>query len=173
MLMDFRDAKGAALSYDPRAILERVLLRFREIDLTPVTAHELEFYLIDGSRDERGRPQPPLNPRSHVRENAPSVYGLDDLDRYRDFDRAADAAAMQRVPVSAASEYAPGNSRPICHRCAGRCRPYVLLARSSRRQPPSDRALTAFPIRVLAASVHAVSLADARGRTSDRHGEGE
>jgi glutamine synthetase len=100
MLMDFRDAKGAALSYDPRAILERVLLRFREIDLTPVTAHELEFYLIDGSRDERGRPQPPLNPRSHVRENAPSVYGLDDLDRYQGFLTGLhDAAAMQRKPA--------------------------------------------------------------------------
>lgn len=110
LLMDFRDAKGAALAYDPRAILERVVARFRDLDLTPVAAHELEFYLIDEKRDERGRPRPPLNPRSGARENAPSVYGLDDLDRYQGFLTGLhDAAVMQRVPVSAASkEYAPG-----------------------------------------------------------------
>jgi glutamine synthetase len=110
VLMDFRDAKGAPLPHDPRAILERVVKRFDELDLTPVAAHELEFYLIDEKRDEHGRPWPPLNPRSGVRENAPSVYGLDDLDRYQGFLTGLyEAAAMQRVPVSAASkEYAPG-----------------------------------------------------------------
>jgi glutamine synthetase len=110
VLMDFRDAHGAPLAHDPRAILERVLKRFAELDLTPVAAHELEFYLIDPKRDARGRPLPPINPRSGARENAPSVYGLDDLDRYQPFLTALhEAAAMQRVPVSAASkEYAPG-----------------------------------------------------------------
>nr|ACN58787.1 gamma-glutamyl-putrescine synthetase [uncultured bacterium BLR9] len=110
ILMDFRDADGAPLAHDPRAILERVVARFAELDLTPVAAHELEFYLIDHKRDARGRPQPPLNPLTGARENAPSVYGLDDLDRYQTFLTALhEAAAMQRVPVSAASkEYAPG-----------------------------------------------------------------
>jgi glutamine synthetase len=101
---------GAPLAHDPRAMLERTLARFAELDLTPVAAHELEFYLIDPQRDTRGRPLPPLNPRTGIRENAPSVYGLDDLDRYQSFLTALhEAAAMQRVPVSAASkEYAPG-----------------------------------------------------------------
>lgn len=110
VLMDFREVSGRALSYDPRAILERVLLRFRDLDLTPVAAHEFEFYLLDERPDERGRPQPPLNPRKGMRENAPSVYGLDDLDRYQGFlNGLHEAAAMQRVPVSTASkEYAPG-----------------------------------------------------------------
>nr|ACN58931.1 gamma-glutamyl-putrescine synthetase [uncultured bacterium BLR7] len=110
MLMDFRAADGAPLAHDPRAMLERVVSRFRELDLTAVAAHELEFYLIDPKRDARGRPQPPLNPRSGARENAPSVYGLDDLDRYQPFLTALhEAAAMQRVPFSTASkEYAPG-----------------------------------------------------------------
>ena len=110
MLMDFRDDKGAVLAHDPRAILRRVLDRFDELKLTPVAAHELEFYLVDPKRDARGAPQPPLNPRSGARENAHSVYGLDDLDRYQGFLTALhEAAAMQNVPVSAASkEYAPG-----------------------------------------------------------------
>jgi glutamine synthetase len=34
VLMDFRDAKGAPLAHDPRAILEHVVKRFEELDLT-------------------------------------------------------------------------------------------------------------------------------------------
>src|SRR5215510_11785488 len=52
ILMTLQESNGAALSYDPRAILERVLKRFQELALTPVCAHELEFYLIDLQRDE-------------------------------------------------------------------------------------------------------------------------
>jgi glutamine synthetase len=110
MLMDFRDAKGHPLAHDPRAILQRVLARFAELELTPVAAHELEFYLIDLKRDSKGRPLPPVNPLSGVRENTPSVYGIEDLDRYRLFLTALnEASAMQRIPLSATSkEYAPG-----------------------------------------------------------------
>jgi glutamine synthetase len=110
MLMSLRDSADDALSYDPRAILERVLNRFDELDLTPVAAHELEFYLIDEKRDGDGRPLPPISPRTGLREATPSVYGLDDLDRYQDFLSALNqAAALQHVPMSATSkEYAPG-----------------------------------------------------------------
>jgi glutamine synthetase len=110
MLMRLNNASGAPLAYDPRTLLERVLKRFDELDLTPVAAHELEFYLVDERRDEKGRPQPPLSPRDGARDSTPSVYGLDDLDRYQGFLSAlSEAAALQRVPVSATSkEYAPG-----------------------------------------------------------------
>jgi glutamine synthetase len=109
MLMRLKDSSGVALAYDPRTLLERVLKRFDELDLTPVAAHELEFYLVDERRDEKGRPQPPLS-RDGTRENTPSVYGLDDLDRYQGFLAAlSQGAELQRVPVSATSkEYAPG-----------------------------------------------------------------
>ena len=110
LLTSLRDGNGAALTYDPRAVLERVLARFGELALTPVVAHELEFYLIDVQRDERGRPLPPRSPRSGRRETTPSVYGLEDLDEYQAFLTALnDAAGLQRVPISATSkEYAPG-----------------------------------------------------------------
>ena len=62
-----------------------MLARFGELDLTPVAAHELEFYLIDERRDEKGGPLPPVSPRTGKRENTPSVYGIDDLDRYQGF----------------------------------------------------------------------------------------
>ena len=109
MLMRLCTADGAPLSYDPRNILDRVLQRFAELDLTPVAAHELEFYLIDMDRDERGRPQPPRS-RDGTRDATPSVYGLQDLDRHQGFLTAlSEAAALQSVPISATSkEYAPG-----------------------------------------------------------------
>jgi len=110
MLMMIDDAQGQPSAFDPRAVLARVLARFDALSLTPVTAVELEFYLLDPERGADGRPQPPLCPRSGVRERAISVYGLDDLDRYQGFLSAlSEAAVVQDVPMTAASsEYAPG-----------------------------------------------------------------
>ncbi len=110
MLMTLRDNAGVPDPAEPRAALERTLERFAELKLTPVCALELEFYLIDPERTPEGMPQPPLDPRSGARESIASVYGIDDLDRYREFLVTLDAAAKaQGVPVSAASkEYAPG-----------------------------------------------------------------
>jgi glutamine synthetase len=110
MLMTLRDEQGAPDPAEPRATLERVLERFAELNLTPVCALELEFYLIDQKRNADGAPQPPLDPRSGKREKAASVYGIDDLDRYETFLSAiTEAAKTQNLPVSAASkEYAPG-----------------------------------------------------------------
>ena len=64
MLMTLRDANGVADPAEPRAALERVLDRFAQLELTPVCALELEFYLIDRERNAAGAPQPPLDPRS-------------------------------------------------------------------------------------------------------------
>ena len=109
MLMRLCTADGEPLSYDPRNLLDRVLQRFAELDLTPVAAHELEFYLLDSESDQRGRPQPPRG-RDGTRDATPSVYGLQDLDRHQGFLTAlSEAAALQQVPISATSkEYAPG-----------------------------------------------------------------
>ncbi|HEY1837222.1 MAG TPA: glutamine synthetase family protein [Rhizomicrobium sp.] len=110
MLMSLRDAQGTPDPAEPRAALARVLEHFADLKLAPVCALELEFYLIDPARDAAGRPQPPLDPRTGVREQVASVYGVDDLDRYRGFLNAlSEAAVLQRVPMSATSkEYAPG-----------------------------------------------------------------
>jgi glutamine synthetase len=110
MLMSLRDAQGTPDPAEPRAALARVLEHFTDLKLTPVTALELEFYLIDLAREPNGAPQPPLDPRSGVREQVASVYGMDDLDRYQGFlTSLSQAAVLQRVPVSATSkEYAPG-----------------------------------------------------------------
>jgi glutamine synthetase len=110
MLMTLHDAKGQVHPAEPRAALARVLERFTAMKLKPVAALELEFYLIDRERTADGAPQPPIDPRGGKRETAYSVYGMDDLDRYRGFlDALTEAAKRQNVPVSAtSSEYAPG-----------------------------------------------------------------
>jgi glutamine synthetase len=110
VLMTLRGTDGQADSAEPRGALERVLRLFAELQLTPVAAIELEFYLIDRARDEHGAPRPPLCPRSGLRERNASVYGIEDLERYSAFlDSLTRAASLQGVPLSAASkEYAPG-----------------------------------------------------------------
>ncbi|HEY3776640.1 MAG TPA: glutamine synthetase family protein [Rhizomicrobium sp.] len=110
VLMTVRDEQGIADPGEPRAALERIFGQFVEFGLVPVTALELEFYLIDPARGEYRAPQPPLDPRSGTRESAVSVFGLDDLDRYEGFVSAlSKAARRQNVPLSATSkEYATG-----------------------------------------------------------------
>jgi glutamine synthetase len=110
MLMTLRDTDGVVHPAEPRAALERVLERFADLKLRPVAALELEFYLIDRERGPNGVPLPPIDPASGKRENTNSVYGIEDLDRYRVFLNAlADAARTQNLPLSATSkEYAPG-----------------------------------------------------------------
>src|SRR5471032_1007318 len=110
ILTTMRNEDGTPTAGEPRAALEHVLDRFSDLRLTPVVALELEFYLIDPARDESGAPQPPLNPRTGLRERDNAVYSIDDLDRYREFLAALNEAALvQNVPLSAASsEYAPG-----------------------------------------------------------------
>jgi glutamine synthetase len=110
VLMSLQGADGKPAGVDPREVLRRVVERFRELELSPVVAVELEFYLIDPARTPDGRIQPPLCPREGARERAISVYGIDDLDRYRNFLTAVrEACAIQQVPATAAnSEYGPG-----------------------------------------------------------------
>jgi len=110
ILMALHGGDGKPFAGEPRAVLARTLEKFRALDLRPVVALELEFYLIDQARLIDGAPQPPICPRTGARERSVQVYGMDDLDRYEGFLSAlSEAAQMQRVPVSAASsEYAPG-----------------------------------------------------------------
>jgi len=110
MLMSLRDAGGGVHPAEPRAAVSRVLERFAELKLRPVAALELEFYLIDRERGPGGAPLPPIDPATGKRESQNSVYGIEDLDRYRGFLVAlAEAAAVQGIPLSAtSSEYAPG-----------------------------------------------------------------
>ncbi|MCD8480064.1 MAG: glutamine synthetase family protein, partial [Candidatus Cloacimonetes bacterium] len=101
---------------DPRVVLQRVVERFKELELTPVTAFELEFYLID-QENISGRPQPPKSPISGKRPASVQVYSIDDLDEYADFlADILDAAHEQGIPADAlVAESAPGQFEVNLH----------------------------------------------------------
>ena len=71
---------GTPYYFEPRNVLKRTLERLAELELRPVVAFELEFYLIDQERTAGGAPQPPLSPGTGQREKATQVYGMASVD---------------------------------------------------------------------------------------------
>lgn len=101
---------GRPFACDPRHLLARVLERFASLQLTPVVAIELEFYLIDRSLTAQGLPQPPPSPLTGRREHRTQINSMMDLDAYShvlaDIDR---VCRIQQVPsTTALAEYGPG-----------------------------------------------------------------
>ena len=101
---------------DPRYVLQRIVERFSELGLKPVSAFELEFYLID-QENLTGRPQPPRSPMSGKRPNSVQVYSMDDLDEYAEFlEDVIEAAHEQDIPADAiVAESAPGQLEVNLH----------------------------------------------------------
>ena len=109
MLMTLRDDKGEIDPADSRGALERVIEAFEDVGLTPVTAVELEFYLIDPKRDPAGSPQPARDDLTGHRENSHAVYETAALDRHASFlSLLAAAAEAEGLPLTCVnSEYGP------------------------------------------------------------------
>ena len=95
---------------DPRVVLQKVAKRYANAGLKPVTALELEFYLLAIDRDEANGLQVAASQRTGQPQQTTQVYGLDELDDFRDvFRDIADACAAQNIPaMTASAEYAPG-----------------------------------------------------------------
>ncbi len=110
LLLGMDDATGGQFAANPREILKRVQNRFHDRGLRPVVAVELEFYLLDGERDARGRPCTSINPATGERNRSTQVYSMQDLNDYQDFtDAVSDTCRAQRIPAdTAVAEYAPG-----------------------------------------------------------------
>ena len=90
--------------FDPRSILARVVARFADLGLTPVTACELEFYLVDPARDGQGRIQPARPAQSGRAADAPRVLAFDKLDEWGPLLAEIDAACIaQGLPAGAAT----------------------------------------------------------------------
>lgn len=108
-LITMFEEDGAPFFADPRHVLEGVVARYAERGLTPVVAVELEFYLFDRVRDERGRPRFPVSPVTGRRLSLTQCYGMDDIYHFEPvLQEIADACAAQAVPAdTAVSEYAP------------------------------------------------------------------
>lgn len=96
--------------YEPRAVLARVVERFKSLGLTPVLALELEFYLIDIERGRFGEPLPAASPFGGRREGQGQVLSLAKLEEFAPVLGAIEAAAQaQGLPVTTLiSEYGAG-----------------------------------------------------------------
>lgn len=110
VLLTMQEADGKPFFGDPRNVLKRVLDMYKRKGLTPVVAVELEFYMLDGERDEKGRPQPPLNPRTGSRSEQPLTLSLSEM---QDYDGVLDdirtTCQLQGIPADGAiSENGPG-----------------------------------------------------------------
>ena len=107
-LMRFWD--DGPLWFEPRAVLERVVSRFGDLGLKPVTAIEIEFYLIDPTRDEAGGPAPARAPGAAHAASYGNVFNMAELDAYSPVIDAIHAACKtQGVPVTTIiKEYGPG-----------------------------------------------------------------
>jgi len=109
-LIDLKTVDGKPVWYDPRVILQRVVDRLKADGLQPVTAVELEFFLIDSDRDDRGAPHPPKSPTTGRPSLIRKVYGMEKLEDFSPVLRAIErACAEQNIPTSVvSSEFAPG-----------------------------------------------------------------
>jgi len=117
LLVSMYELDGAPSPGDPRHALKRVVERFADLNLIPVIAIELEFYLLDRTRAEGGRPQPPASPVSGFRPGHLQAYLLSDLDDQAPFLAEVYAACeAQGLPAQTLiSEYAPGQLEIVLH----------------------------------------------------------
>jgi glutamine synthetase len=105
------DLDGIPHFADPRNALEAIVKRFQvELNMTPVGAVELEFFLMDRESALAGKP---MAPKSLINEHRPQhyqAYYLQDLDDFQPFFKDLYAACdAQGLPAKTLiSEYAPG-----------------------------------------------------------------
>jgi glutamine synthetase len=106
---EMRDLQtGESHFCDPRWVLNRVLEQWRQLELRPVVACELEFYLIDPKRSATG--QVVAAPPPGVQRARASNLSLDTVSQAEAFLAAIQhAASVQGLPVSSVvAEYGVG-----------------------------------------------------------------
>ena len=110
-LATVRDLDGTPHYADPRNALEAIVKRFQsELNMTPVGAVEVEFFLMDRASAIAGEPRAP---KSLINEHRPQhyqAYYLQDLDDFAPFfkDLYAYCEAQGLPAKTLISEYAPG-----------------------------------------------------------------
>jgi glutamine synthetase len=110
-LASVHDLDGTPHFADPRNALEAIVKRFQtELNMTPVGAVELEFFLMDRASAIAGEPRAP---KSLINEHRPQhfqAYYLQDLDDFAPFfkDLYAFCDAQGLPAKTLISEYAPG-----------------------------------------------------------------
>lgn len=92
---------------DPRHALDRIVRRYRALNLTPVVALELEFYLLNL---RNGRPEPPTSPVTRQSLEFDGLHSVDELEQFGAFVEEVYAACeVQDVSADTAlSEFGVG-----------------------------------------------------------------
>jgi glutamine synthetase len=110
VLFSMYDEDGQPVMIEPRNQVRQAVSLFTERGMTPVVAVELEFYLVDKERDEKGGIQPPISPKTGKREDSTQCHSMINLDDFAEFLLDVDKYCQQQgVPAdTAVSEYAPG-----------------------------------------------------------------
>lgn len=86
---------------DARHVLNYIWQKFKALDLTPVMATELEFYLVDYTEGQT--PKPPIRPKNGLRLNKTSILSISDLFQFDDFlDEVYTECEKIGIPVDAA-----------------------------------------------------------------------
>ncbi|WP_163933887.1 glutamine synthetase family protein [Paraferrimonas sp. SM1919] len=110
LLFSMYDYDHNPVELDPRHQVRKAVELFHQKGLRPVVAVELEFYLLDKQRNEKGGIQPPISPKTGLRENSTQCHSMINLDDFADFLLDVDKVCQQQgLPAdTAVSEYAPG-----------------------------------------------------------------
>ncbi len=110
VLLGMEKPDGAAHPLAPRNALLRQIARAQDMGFAPMGAMELEFYLVDMTRDASGRPQPACAPLTGKRLSGANCMSVDELDEMSPFfDAVYTGAASLDLPLeSLISEYAVG-----------------------------------------------------------------
>jgi glutamine synthetase len=105
------DLDGVPHYADPRNALEKIVNRFKsELNMTPVGAVELEFFLMDRASALAGKPMAPKSLINEARPMHYQAYHLQDTDDFAPFFKDLYAwCEIQDLPAKTLiSEYAPG-----------------------------------------------------------------
>jgi glutamine synthetase len=129
------DLEGEPHYADPRNALEKVVTRFKkELNMTPVGAVELEFFLMDRASAMAGKP---IAPKSLINEHRPQhyqAYYLQDTDDFAPFFKDLyQWCEVQDLPAKTLiSEYAPGQMEIVLrhrHDILDACDEGIMLKR--------------------------------------------
>lgn len=104
------DLDGKPHYADPRNALAAIVERYKELEMTPVGAVEVEFFLMDREAAFAGTPRAPKALTNGARPQHYQAYHLQDLDDFAPFFQDLYAFAdIQGLPAKTLiSEYAPG-----------------------------------------------------------------
>jgi len=184
-LLSLHELDGRPCALDPRAVLQRVLDRFRADGLTPIVACELEFYLIDAVRTADGGIRALPDPSGRHTDHA-QVYGIAELDGAATFLRRIWAASdAMGVPAGTAiAEYAAGQFEiTLAHRsdaltaaddavrfkhAAKGCAAALGQAATFMAKPFADRAGSGLHIHVSVADAQGTNIFAAESLTGTR-----